>query len=48
MVAARLAALAHGQRQTGKFAGLPTQAQAGALLNVGERSVRSATAVDQL
>jgi N6-adenosine-specific RNA methylase IME4 len=45
MVAAKLATLAHGQRQTGKFAALPTQAEASALLNVAERSVRSAAVV---
>ena len=45
MVAAKLATLGHGQRQTGKFAALPTQAEAAALLNVAERSVRSAAAV---
>jgi N6-adenosine-specific RNA methylase IME4/ParB-like chromosome segregation protein Spo0J len=45
MVAAKLATLAHGQRQTGKFAGVPTQQEAAALLNVGERSVRHAADV---
>jgi N6-adenosine-specific RNA methylase IME4 len=45
MVAAKLATLGHGQRQTGKFAGLPTQAEAAALLNVSERTVRHAAGV---
>jgi hypothetical protein len=45
MVAKKIAALEHGQRQSGKFAGVATQADAAALLNVGERSVRSAGVV---
>jgi hypothetical protein len=45
MVAAKLATLAHGQRQTGKFAAVPTQQEAAALLNISERSVRSAAEV---
>jgi ParB-like chromosome segregation protein Spo0J len=45
MIAAKLATLADGQRQVGKFAGLPTQAEAASILNVGERSVRSAREV---
>jgi N6-adenosine-specific RNA methylase IME4 len=44
-VAAKLATLGHGQRQTGKFAALPTQAEAAALLKVSERSVRNAVQV---
>jgi hypothetical protein len=42
MVAAKLAVLAHGQRQTGKFAAVPTQGEAAALLNVSERTIRHA------
>jgi len=42
MVAARIATLGHGQRQTGKLAGVPTQTEAAAMMNVSERSVRSA------
>jgi ParB-like chromosome segregation protein Spo0J len=45
MVAARLATLADGQRQVGKFADVPTQAQAAERLKVSERSVRDARAV---
>lgn len=45
MVAAKLATLEHGERQTGKFAGVPTQGEAAELLNVSERSVRSAREV---
>jgi N6-adenosine-specific RNA methylase IME4 len=45
MVAAKLATLNHGQRQTGKFAAVPTQAEAAKLLNVSERTVRSAAEV---
>jgi hypothetical protein len=44
-VAKKLASLEHGQRQTGKFAGLTTQAQAASMLNVSERSVRTAGSV---
>ena len=40
MVAAKLALLTQGQRQSGQLAGVPTQNDAAALLNVGERSVR--------
>src|SRR5438477_7105269 len=40
MVAAKLATLVHGQRQTGQLAAVPTQEEAAALLNIGERSVR--------
>jgi hypothetical protein len=45
LVAKKLATLRHGQRQTGKFAGVTTQAEAASLLNVSERSVRTAGAV---
>ena len=45
MVAKKLATLEHGQRQTGKFAGVTTQAEAASMLNVSERSVRTAAAV---
>jgi ParB-like chromosome segregation protein Spo0J len=45
MVAAKLAMLAHGQRQTGQLAAVPTQDEAAALLNVGDRSVRRAVEV---
>jgi N6-adenosine-specific RNA methylase IME4 len=45
MVAAKLATLAHGQRQSGQLAAVPTQQEAAALLNVGERSVRRAAEV---
>jgi hypothetical protein len=45
MVAKKLATLEHGQRQTGKFAGVTTQAKAASMLNVSERSVRTAGAV---
>ncbi|MEQ8461762.1 MAG: MT-A70 family methyltransferase [Sandaracinaceae bacterium] len=45
MVAARIATLADGQRQVGKFADVPTQAQAAAHLGTSERSVRAARSV---
>jgi hypothetical protein len=45
MVAARLATLKDGQRQVGKFADVPTQAQAAERLKVSERSVRDARTV---
>lgn len=44
-VAAKIATLGHGQTKTGKFAALRSQADAAALLNVSERSVRDAVAV---
>jgi len=45
MVAAKIATLQDGQRQVGKFADVPTQAQAAKRLNVSERIVRSAREV---
>jgi hypothetical protein len=45
MVAKKLATLEHGQRQTGKFAGVTKQPEAASMLNVSERSVRTAGAV---
>ena len=45
MVAAKLATLPQGQRQSGQLAGVRTQDEAAALLNVGERSVRRAAEV---
>jgi N6-adenosine-specific RNA methylase IME4 len=45
MVAAKLATLQDGQRQVGKFADVPTQCEAAALLNVSERTVRHAREV---
>ena len=45
MVAARLATLKDGQRQVGKFADVPTQEEAAALLNVSERTLRHARGV---
>lgn len=44
-VAASLAKLEHGQRQSRKFAGVPTQAQAAQMLGVSERSVQTARKV---
>jgi len=44
-VAAKIATLSDGQRRVGKFADVPSQAQAAAMLNVSERSVRSARQV---
>ena len=46
-VAARIATLTDGHRQVGKFADVPTQAEAAKLLNVSERQVRSARAVQR-
>lgn len=45
IVAAKLAKLEDGQRQVGKFAHVPTQAQAAELLNVSERTVKTARQV---
>lgn len=45
LVSAKLATLGDGQRQVGKFADVPTQAEAAALLNVSERTVRTARVV---
>jgi hypothetical protein len=45
MIASKLAALPSGQRQDGKFAGVPTQPQAAEMLHVSERSVRTARKV---
>jgi hypothetical protein len=44
-IAAKIATLEHGQRQSGKFAGVPAQAEAAKRMNVSERSVRSARQV---
>jgi hypothetical protein len=45
LLARKLATLDQGQRQTGKFAGVTTQAKAASMLNVSERLVRTAGAV---
>jgi ParB-like chromosome segregation protein Spo0J len=45
MVAAKIATLRDGQRQVGKFAHVPTQAEAAKLLNVSPRSVKNAAVV---
>jgi hypothetical protein len=42
VVGAKIAKLEHGQRQSGKFAAVPTQAEAADLLNVSERTIRTA------
>jgi N6-adenosine-specific RNA methylase IME4 len=47
MVAAKLATLKDGQRQVGQLAYVPTQEQAAALLNVGDRSVKRAREVQR-
>ena len=45
MVAAEIATLEHGQRESGQLAAVPTQAEAAEMLNVSERSVRRAAVV---
>jgi hypothetical protein len=45
MFSARVANLKDGQRQVGKFANVPTQAQAAKMLNVSPRSLRDAKTV---
>jgi ParB-like chromosome segregation protein Spo0J len=45
MVADRIAALPDGVRQVGKFADVPTQAESARIMNVSERSVRTARKV---
>jgi hypothetical protein len=45
IVAAKIATLKDGQRQVGKSADVATQHQAAAMMNVSERSVRSARQV---
>jgi hypothetical protein len=45
MIAAKIATLKDGQQQVGKFADVPTQAEAAKALHVSERSVRDAAAV---
>ena len=45
IIASELAALRSGQRQAGKFAGLPTQAEAADMMQVSERTVRIARKV---
>src|SRR5215831_6046173 len=47
MMADKLAPLRHGQRQTGEFAGVSTQAEAAAMMGVSERTVRTARKVRQ-
>ena len=47
IIATKLAALPSGQRQVGKFAGVPTQAKAAEMMQVGERSVRTARMVQE-
>jgi hypothetical protein len=45
MIAAKLATLRDGERQVGKFAEVPTQPEAAKMLNVSERTTRSARKV---
>jgi ParB-like chromosome segregation protein Spo0J len=45
VIAAKIAVLQDGQRQVGKFADVPTQAEAADMLGVSERSVRTARKV---
>jgi ParB-like chromosome segregation protein Spo0J len=45
MVAAKVATLRDGERQVGKFAEVPTQPEAAKMLNVSERTTRSARKV---
>lgn len=47
LVAAKIARLEDGKKQVGKFADVPTQAQAADMLNVSERSVRHAREVHE-
>ena len=47
MIASKLAALPSGHRQAGKFAGVPTQAEAAEMMQVSERIVRSGRKVRQ-
>jgi hypothetical protein len=47
MIASKLATLPSGQRQDGKFAGVPTQAQAAKILHVSPRMVRTARKVQE-
>src|SRR5262249_3782877 len=47
IVAAKVATLRDGQRQVGKFADVPTQGEAAALLKVSERTVRHAREVQE-
>jgi hypothetical protein len=47
MIASKLASLPSGQHQAGKFAGVPTQADAAKMMRVSERSVRTARKVQE-
>ena len=47
MIASKLAALPSGQRQAGKFAGVPTQAETAKMMQVSERTVRTARKVEK-